>query len=665
MTLYLGNDEVSQKVLLSTVGSNLPEITTETSGKILSNNGTELVWVDKPMGKVIGSFGYTLDNVAPEGTVFCDGSEYTQEEYPDFYQSLIDNKRKSVDYATFNSSVSTNGSCGFFGLESTVITLYAWEDRDYIIYTKSENPLVGDSIFDNVGNKRGTITVYDGGQYIEDVNFSSNISLLAPEPGVYTRSQSSDITINGEYTGKFKVPMLKDVYLKAGQEPVIFGGESLPNIKGIAALGGISGLSYTLACDNYSGCFYHIYDNEQGSYSITTKTEQKTGLALDASRSSKIYQNEAKVNPDYVAYKVYVVLATKKSETSSEIKDYEIYNTVPLLTPLFHPEEISDTNWLKSDGQWNPASVYETVYDELTSDYNLGTEQTDTIGDISITYRLTPKKRRICLVDQDTNVTNLFNATGIAWYYVIDNSNNQFKLPRSKYSFVGNRDNVGGYVAESLPNITGEFSATRAAGSDTVSGVFTQSENLINSAAGTGNYGRTYNFDASRVSEAYQNGVPVQQRAIEAYLYFKVGNTTVNAQLVNVANLTSSLSNKANTDLSNVNPVQAFKDTVINWQTPDYPEENIFNNNNIPWNTAFQLPCDCAVYCGATAGGTSSNSLLVSFSFDGQTFFPVANWYNLYIALYVGNFSKGMYIKATGGTESQKLAYTPLRGASQ
>lgn len=49
MTLYLGNNEVSQKVLLNqTVGSTLPDITTETSGKILSNNGTELEWVDKP-----------------------------------------------------------------------------------------------------------------------------------------------------------------------------------------------------------------------------------------------------------------------------------------------------------------------------------------------------------------------------------------------------------------------------------------------------------------------------------------------------------------------------------------------------------------------------------------------------------------------------------------
>lgn len=318
MTLYFGNNEVSQKVLLNTTGSNLPEITTETSGKILSNNGTELEWVDNPSGKIIGSFGYTLDEVAPDGCVFCDGGEYEKVQFPDFYQSLVDNKRKSVDYATFNSSVSTNGSCGFFGLESTVITLYAWEDRDYIIYTKSENPLVGDSIFDNVGNKRGTITVYDGGQYIEDVNFSSNISLLAPEPGVYTRSQSSDITINGEYTGKFKVPMLKDVYLKAGQEPVIFGGESLPNITG----------DFQCRTGNIAnGAFSNTKSGVGQAYWANTDNDSPYNVSFNASNSSEIYQDGAKVNPDYVAYKVFVVIYNAETEIS-ESQTSEFLNTV-------------------------------------------------------------------------------------------------------------------------------------------------------------------------------------------------------------------------------------------------------------------------------------------------------------------------------------------------
>ena len=240
MTLYFGNDEVSQKVLLSTVGSNLPEITTETSGKILSNNGTELEWVDKPSGKIIGSFGYTLDEVAPDGCVFCDGSEYEKAKFPDFYQSLVDNKRKSVDYATFNSSVSTNGSCGFFGLD-----------------TENE---------------------------------------------------------------KFKVPMLKDVYLKAGQEPVIFGGESLPNITGTAATD-----AFTLNNLEPTGAFYKADMSYLGRASETNT--QPNGLGFNASLSSPTYQDGAKVNPDYVAYKVFVVIYNAETEIS-ESQTSEFLNTV-------------------------------------------------------------------------------------------------------------------------------------------------------------------------------------------------------------------------------------------------------------------------------------------------------------------------------------------------
>ena len=240
MTLYFGNNEVSQKVLLNTTGSNLPEITTETSGKILSNNGTELEWVDNPNTKIIGSFGYTLDEVAPDGCVFCDGSEYEKAKFPDFYQSLVDNKRKSVDYATFNSSVSTNGSCGFFGLD-----------------TENE---------------------------------------------------------------KFKVPMLKDVYLKAGQEPVIFGGESLPNITGTAATD-----AFTLNNLEPTGAFYKADMSYLGRASETNT--QPNGLGFNASLSSPTYQDGAKVNPDYVAYKVFVVIYNAETEIS-ESQTSEFLNTV-------------------------------------------------------------------------------------------------------------------------------------------------------------------------------------------------------------------------------------------------------------------------------------------------------------------------------------------------
>lgn len=344
---------------------------------------------------------------------------------------------------------------------------------------------------------------------------------------------------------RFKVPFLKNVYLKAGQAPSMFGAESLPNITG-----NITGLlnhpvfqgTGSFISKEHAGSQVSGYVAGSGNYYALLQD-----TSLDASRSSSTYRDGAKVNPDHVVYRAYVVLYSSAAESSSVIKDYEIYNTVPLLTPLFHPEEISDTNWLKSEGQWNHGNIYEAVYNELTSDYAHGTDKTDVVNGITISYRLTPKKRRICLADQDSNVTALFEATGIAWYYVLDNSLSQFKLPRSKYAFVGNRDNVGGYVAESLPNITGELNNTAYVKGTNARGAFKSVATGSNLADATSSSAGAWHvkFDASLSSSTYQDGASVQQRSVEAYLYFKVGNATVNAQLVNAGNIANALTSKA------------------------------------------------------------------------------------------------------------------------
>ena len=47
MTLYIGNDEVSKKVLLNgNIVVQLPEISSTTEGQVLSNDGTNPIWVD-------------------------------------------------------------------------------------------------------------------------------------------------------------------------------------------------------------------------------------------------------------------------------------------------------------------------------------------------------------------------------------------------------------------------------------------------------------------------------------------------------------------------------------------------------------------------------------------------------------------------------------------
>lgn len=178
-------------------------------------------------GFPIGSIGYTLRTEVPEGGAWCDGAEYTQAMFPDIYQMLVDGKLQSTTYQNFTSSVSTNGSCGFFALDSSA--------------------------------------------------------------------------------QKFKVPLLKDVYLKAGQAPSMFGAESLPNITGKVGSGNNS--TGQVATGAFGTTTEGVFTPAGGKYWMYNAT-------FDASRVSSTYQDGAKVNPDHVVYRAYVVLYASAAEAS-------------------------------------------------------------------------------------------------------------------------------------------------------------------------------------------------------------------------------------------------------------------------------------------------------------------------------------------------------------
>ena len=148
--------------------------------------------------------------------------------------------------------------------------------------------------------------------------------------------------------------------------------------------------------------------------------------------------------------------------------------------------------------------------------------QTETIGDITIKYYLAEDGHKICLPDQESNLVALYEATGVAWYYILDTENKQFKLPRTKFGFTGIRNGVGGYVAPGLPNITGEVQVYWETDT-TPSGAFYKTSNKYserNNANGHPNLG----FDASRSNSIYGNSTTVQPPATQMYLYFYVGN---------------------------------------------------------------------------------------------------------------------------------------------
>ena len=195
--------------------------------------------------------------------------------------------------------------------------------------------------------------------------------------------------------------------------------------------------------------------------------------------------------------------------------------------------------WVRADlFEWLDSALYIDAYNELVSEFNSTSE---VLTDGNITYKKSAKGYNICLKSQETAIQTRFNDSGVAWFYILDPDTQKFKLPRTQWNFVGLRDNVGGYVTESLPNITGSiesvefYTTTQPQSTGSLYNTTKQSN-----GEGNGNYyAGDLSIDASRSSSTYQDNAPVQQRATQMYLYFcvkKVNNTPADidpSQIVN------------------------------------------------------------------------------------------------------------------------------------
>ena len=203
---------------------------------------------------------------------------------------------------------------------------------------------------------------------------------------------------------------------------------------------------------------------------------------------------------------------------------------------------LNNISWLRADTfSWQSGDVYVAAYQHLTEEFASVTEWSyETVGGVYIGYKLMPDGHKITDASSEQYVQAIYEATGVAWYYILDTTNRQFKLPRTKWGFTGIRNGVGGYVEAGLPNITGQSNVW---GSNSESGAL---KTTITGTAGLG--GSIYSvvgnigLDASKSNAIYGNSDTVQPRATQMYLYFYVGNfvediTTIDAgKLAEVVN---------------------------------------------------------------------------------------------------------------------------------
>jgi hypothetical protein len=178
----------------------------------------------------------------------------------------------------------------------------------------------------------------------------------------------------------------------------------------------------------------------------------------------------------------------------------------------------------------------------------------ETIGNTTITFYQAEDGHKVCTADQEANIQAVFESTGVAWYYIIDTANKQFKLPRTRWGFTGLRDSVGNYIAEGLPNIAGNFNAYTygsGGGSKAVTSAISTSNTLAGGSQSSYNF-NNFSIDASRSSAVYGASNTVQPRATQMYLYFYVGDWIKGKEIIDIGAITEELPKKANVDLLNV-----------------------------------------------------------------------------------------------------------------
>lgn len=207
--------------------------------------------------------------------------------------------------------------------------------------------------------------------------------------------------------------------------------------------------------------------------------------------------------------------------------------TPPLFSIFKTDYTIEDDSLLESSAfDWISKADYEDAYQHLADDIVDKTLTSETIGVTTVQFYLADDGHKICPATEASNVADIFTATGVAWYYILDTDNEQFKLPRTTFGFVGIRNNVGDYVEPGLPNITGVYNRhsgyANIVSSNTSSGAFYFDSSdawvgkSLHPSDGTFSVNNV-KFDASRSNAIYGKTNTVQEASTQMYLYFYVG----------------------------------------------------------------------------------------------------------------------------------------------
>lgn len=245
---------------------------------------------------------------------------------------------------------------------------------------------------------------------------------------------------------------------------------------------------------------------------------------------SKALATTDTVQQEQIQYPYFIQVATGAETEDNIINEIELNNPFSLLDYKYSEYELNNLSWLRSEGQWNAKAIYPAVYDLLLKIYN-GVETkagvsvkltTETFTDYDFVLNTAEETFRLPLKVKLANLTS----EGIIPVYATDGSNKTYN-----FTTFNGADNYNLYDSMYL---SGAMANNKKSHNFTMKADLSQ---VVNSAL---------------------------------YLYFYVGETVQNANLVNIGRIQETYTTKSMVDGQWVSKNLVLLDNVVLTSETEY-----------------------------------------------------------------------------------------------
>ena len=375
----------------------------------------------------------------------------------------------------------------------------------------------------------------------------------------------------------------------------------------------ISSTTKPVFTENYTQLWFNPDTN-----SVYRYRDSSTQGYINACLVGRFTHNDSTKITDFSTRNAFIAADYNELDGFVEDKILEFGYRPTLFAHEWDDKLRNDVQWLRGDTfSWQDGKVYKAAYKHLYDDWTSGyTFQTDVVAGHTITYRLSADGHKIVSQNGESVVAAIYEDTGISWYYIIDTTNQRFKLPRDSYKtnriLIKTLDLGAGWAriysdgwveqgqnnvsldtngqAFTMPipmtNSTYNLQLTGVSGTNKTStsvGVFVSS--FTRTTTGFTLYsGDDTTFNSCYFSwkvcgygdTNYLKNISTQFAAEHKYLYFYVGKYTQSALLNTAGMKTETVNDKADRNLLNSVPTAQFAqllldagiDTVVASQLP-------------------------------------------------------------------------------------------------